>query len=255
MQPCAKQAPLSSPAATLRKGKNKTKKTSARQAKLKEREATVDQMARREILEHGLRYKLPSWLHKRRLPSLLLLADSQLENWPGRDKICTLEFRKGWTLRWTQAIKTGEIRINCYTVVLYLEDTRHWNDVPPIKNALHALCKAIKNHAPDPRVFIANHLPRVTSSPVTLPVANSNFTLQQATRSVGHALGAIHEMSLYEHFISKRGKVLKPTQKYFIQEGMLTPLGCLIFRECVLCEAGIKNYWFTKREGPDRSSQ
>ena len=96
-----------------------------------------------------------------------------------------MEFRKGWSLhRWTQAIRTGEIRVNCNTVVLYLENTRCWDDVPPLKNALLALTRALKNYALDPRIFVANHLPRVNSSPIMVPINHSNFTLQQVTRSV-----------------------------------------------------------------------
>ena len=68
--------------------------------------------------------------------------------------------------------------------------------------------------------------------------------LLQAVRSVNCALGKVHFLSAYEHFVSKRGKLIKPTHKYFREDGQFTVLGCLVFHECLLREAGLKSYWF-----------
>ena len=142
-----------------------------------------------------------------------------------------------------QAIKLGNIKVRCYTVVLYLEGLHSWQDVPPIKNALQTLCRVIRSYGPDPRIFIANHLPRVSGSPLKTPMVNFNFTLQQAVRSVCRALGRVFELSIWEHFTSKKGKAIKPTHRY-LDSQMLAPLGCLVFRECLLREVGLRQYWF-----------
>ena len=54
-----------------------------------------DDQAIREMLQDGLQQQAPGWMQKKRQPSLTILADSQLENWPGQDAACTLEYRKG----------------------------------------------------------------------------------------------------------------------------------------------------------------
>ena len=86
----------------------------------------LDEQARQEILHEGMIFPVSRWI-KDRLPSILLLADSQVKNWPKHDCICTLEYHNSRSLKWwTQAIRTGELRVNCHTVVLYLETTQHW---------------------------------------------------------------------------------------------------------------------------------
>ena len=58
-------------------------------------------------------------------------------------------------------------------------------------------------------------------------------------------VGRVHFLTVYEHFMSKRGnRIIKPTQKYFDQDGALMTYGCMILRECFLREAGLKTYWF-----------
>ena len=217
-------------------------------------EDMLTQKARREILKQGMIFKVPAWITHRRVHahSILILADSQLAKWPDKDRICQVVLRDWPIRRWSQAIKTGEIRINSHTVVLYLEGTRIWQDVPPIKNALQSLCKVINNHSAEPRIFISNHLPKIQAvSPLQQPISQSNFTLQQATRSICHAIGKVFELAIFEHFVSS--KQLKPAKVYFDESRTLSMWGCLIFRECVLHESGIINYWFAK--GSTRKEQ
>ena len=127
-----------------------------------------------------------------------------------------------------------------------LRVTQAWGDVPPVKNCLQSLCKTIRSHGPEPRVFISNHLPRAASSPLRAMV-NANFTLQMAVHSVGQAVGWVFELSMHDHFVSKTGKLLKPVHKYWVDGNQLTCFGCMIFRECMMREAGLKSYWFTAR--------
>ena len=133
-------------------------------------------------------------------------------------------------------------------MVLYLEATRSWTGVPPIKNILVLLCKTIRNYSDNPWIFISNHIPRVGQSPIQYPVAHSYFTLQQAIRSVGRVLkGGVFELSLYEHFTcTKTGKTIWSRDQIFTDAQDLTLYGCLIFRECLIQEIGIKTYWFDK---------
>ena len=204
------------------------------------------------IQKEGVAQPIPQWIANRSTrTSLIILADSQFKDWPTKDGICSIFYQEKWPInRWTLAVKTGTIRLEHHRiVVLYLEATRAWQDMPPVKNCLQALCKAIRNTGGSPRVFIANHLPPANNSSLknTNSVVVSYFILQQATRSIGRAMGCVYELSLFEHFTSSTGKVLSPKHLYFSETGNLTQLGCLICRECICREVGIKNYWFGEK--------
>ena len=205
-------------------------------------------LALAELQQHGWPCRVPSWIRRRTWTrhSVLILADSQLNHWPTVDRICQVILKDWPVKRWAQAIKAGEVRVKALTVVLYLEGTRNWADVPPVKNALQALCKTIRNYntSGEPRIFIANHLPRFSGSPVSATVPTTNFILQQATRSICRSISRVFEASIYEHFTSKKGKLITPVLKHFLNDHMLTRFGCLIFRECLLREVGVKPYWF-----------
>ena len=117
--------------------------------------------------------------------------------------------------------------------------------LPPIKNSLHGLCKTIKNLGNNPRIFISNHLPCVEHRPVCQPISQSNFVLQQAIRSVNRAMsGGIFELTIYEHFVSSKGRIIKPKDQVFMDAESLTQYGCMVFHECAMRETGIKGYWF-----------
>ena len=200
------------------------------------------------ILREGIGFRAPDWITRCRVTqSVLILADAQLKYWPAQDKLCRVEYHPDWPIkRWSQAIRMGTIKVEHTTVVIYLESTRHWGDIPLIKNTLHKICKVVRNMGNNPRIFVANHLCSVYGkSPLHTRISWSNFILQQATRSVGRAMGRVFELSLYEHFISSRKeKVLHLAQHYFVDSERLMALGCMIFRECVLRETGLKPYWF-----------
>ena len=210
--------------------------------------SVTDEEAIEKIQAEGLNLKIPGWIQARaEHPSVLLLADAQVKFWPENDKICRVIFHRNWPLkRWNQALKLGTIRLDCHTVVLYLESTRSWQEVPPIKNSLTTLHKTIHSLSDNPRIFVSNHLPRVRVSPIQYPILHSNFTLQQAVRSTSRALkGGVFEVSMYEHFTSRKGHIIKPKDQIFISDDQgLTWFSCLIIRECLMREVGIKTYWF-----------
>ena len=177
--------------------------------------------------------------------SLHLLANAMVENWSQKDNVCHVDYNPGWNLsQWLSALRAETVRIRSNTVVLYLEKAITYEDVPPLKNGLQAICKIIRQHRKGARIFIANVLPRPSRSPLGRPRVETNFMLLQAVRSVNRAIKKTHFLTIYEHFMSKRGKILRPTHKYFESNQQLTKLGCIVLRECLLRETGLKSYWF-----------
>ena len=173
--------------------------------------------------------------HGRRKPSLQLLVDSRIREWPHKDNVCLVDYYPEWKFKdWIAALCAEMVCITCDTVVLYLEKSEEIQEVPPLKNALQ--------HKPGERIFISNMLTKVSSSPLRRSV-DSGFTLLQAIRSVNRVLHRVHYLSIFEHFFSK-GRIIKPTHQFFREDGHLTTYGCLIFRECILGESGLKPYWF-----------
>ena len=218
-----------------------------------EQKQEEDLAAVRLIQEEGINFHSPNWINRRAVAqSVVLLADSRVKNWPKNDKVVKVEYHPEWPIkRWAQAVKLGHIQLQHTTVIIYLEGTQFWEDVPPIKNTLHTLCKAVRHLGVNPRIFIANHIPLPRGSPLKAPekVKASNFIQQQAIRSVARAMGRIFEISVFEHFVSsKKNKLLSPVGTYFMDDGMLTKHGCLVLRECLLREAGLKPYWFSGKK-------
>ena len=78
----------------------------------------------------------------------------------------------------------------------------------------------------------------------------------QAIRSTNRVIKKVFYLSVFEHFTSsKRNRIITPTYKYFQEDQQLTRLGCLTIRECMLREAGMKQYWFTERDEPTTQDQ
>ena len=67
----------------------KHKASEVPKGKVVEDELTIQ--ARQELMtDGGMSFKLPRWLQDRKpqSPSVIILADSQLYNWPRRDRLC-----------------------------------------------------------------------------------------------------------------------------------------------------------------------
>ena len=201
---------------------------------------------RQAIIQEGLEYTLPTWATQKRDPSVLILSDARMEDWPWSDGICLLEFHQNRQIRnWAQSIRDGEINTKCNTVILYLEGLKTWNDVPPMKNVIHGICAALRQKNPGSRIFVSNLVPIIRTSPIGLTVQNLNFLVTQATRSVNRAMGKVHVLSAYEHFFSTGDQqIIQPIHQYFKQNEHLTRLGCITLRDIFLREAGLKPYWF-----------
>ena len=140
-----------------------------------------------------------------------------MEDWPWADKVCQLEFHLKRLIKdWSLSIKDGFVDTKCHTLVLYLEGLASWSEVPPIKNCLQAIATALRKKHPRNRIFVSNLLPANTS-PISMSRDKFNFVLTQATCSVSRALGKIHVLSLYEHFVSDTGRMVKLADQYFKQ--------------------------------------
>ena len=210
----------------------------------------ITQQAVEEIIKFGYH----PWIkkHKQRKqervvkePSMHILADARLSNWPHHDRLCVVDYHPGWSLKkWVTSLRAEITRIRCNTVVLYLKKTQEYNEVPWLKNALQMICKVIRQHRRGARIFICNSLPKTACSPVATPLVEIHFTLLQAVHSVNRALYKVHFLSIYEHFISRKGKLIKPAHVYFQEDQEMTKYGCLVVRECLLREAGLRGYWF-----------
>ena len=174
---------------------------------------------------------------------LILLADSRVQDWPINDNICLSEIHPDWNMRQlVTALRVGSIWITCDTVVLYLEKMHEF----AAKNALENLCHIIRQHRRDACIFVSNSLPALPCSPLRKSVQEGNFLLLQAVCSVNRAIpkGKVHYLSVFEHFVSKKGKIIWPTHQYFKENAQLMVYGCMIFRECLMREARLKTYWF-----------
>ena len=115
----------------------------------------------------------------------------------------------------------------------------------PLTNSVLALCRAIRIRNPDCRIFILDLLPRIGHATVLGPgVPQTNRNLFESIISVNHRLGNIFMLSVHEHFHSRCTGLISPAHKYFRASGDLTTYGCMILRECVFREAGMKRYWF-----------
>ena len=169
-----------------------------------------------------------------------------MEQWSNIDNVCQVEYHPGWELnRWVSALRAETIRVCSNNVVLYLEETSRVHDVPPLKNKLQAICEVLRQHRKGVKIFIANLLPKPSSSPVCHARMESDFILLQAIRGVNRSIKKVHYLSIFEHFVARKsGRIIRPTHKYFQENSELTRLSCLIFCECLMREIGIKNYWF-----------
>ena len=190
---------------------------------------------------------VPQWMLRNRQATVLLLADAQLHRWPIHDNKVRIVMRASWTLlQWIQVIQSTYVQVASYhKVIIYFELFSNVQVPAPLKNSIIALCRAIRTHNLESQIYICNLLPHQggRSTVLGLTVTQANGHLFTATVSVGRRLGSIHLLSLHEHFVSPADPI-SPVHKYFREDGQLTRLGCLTFRECLFREAGMKTYWF-----------
>ena len=170
--------------------------------------------------------------------SPVILADSQLKFWPAHDRLCWVECHNWPIKRWSQALRLGSIRLEgpIHHVALYLEGTRSWNDPPPIKNTLLTLCKTIKNHTNNPKIFVCSHLPRVGCHPVQYPVVQSKLHPPTSCQECGKSYegGGCSSYPCLNTLSPKRESCYNLKILCFGEGESLTEYGCMVFRECLM---------------------
>ena len=184
----------------------------------------------------------------KRPQSVLILADSKLQDWPLNDGRCNVIVNEQWTINdWINGIRWNRVPIQVFNVVLYLERMRDWQSPPPpLKNALQSLGRAIRMVCSDTRIYVCSMLPNISNSPLSpmMKAPMFNPILMAATESVHRSMGCMYYLDIYSHFVSRQGGILSPSHKYFRVDSQLRYLGCLMFREFLFREAGFKKYWF-----------
>ena len=178
-----------------------------------------------------------------------MVADSRLQMWPLNDNKCAVTVKESWSFtQWVEAFREAQIPVE-RKVLIYFE---MWSQVAtpiPLKNAILALCRAIKSTNAEARIYISNLLPKIGPTPVLgRDIDSTNQALMEVVLSVNRQLeGNIFLCSMHEHFSTRKSGLITPAHKYFRANGDLTVLGCLTFRECAMRELGLKSYWFDER--------
>ena len=96
----------------------------------------VDQ-ALEQIKEEAALY-MQQRVHSRK-PSLQILSDARVQEWPKNDNICILNYHPKWNFKkLVAAIRAETVRIECDTVIIYLEMTQDFDDAPPSRMGFKA---------------------------------------------------------------------------------------------------------------------
>ena len=184
-----------------------------------------------------MNYKLPSWLRTRRPPSIHVIADQHLEEWPLGDQYCKLTYCQHLPLsQWLEHLRTQQLTIKAHNVVLYLHKLRHETHLTLLKNRLAQLCRVVRAAAPECRIFLSDMLP-TESTLENDQITRHNGQLFIAVQHVNCDLERVFYLSMRIHFND-----IVPWMDYFKRSGELTRLGCLTFRGCLAREVGITNY-------------
>ena len=99
---------------------------------------------------------------RRREPSVHILADAHLQNWPIGDTLCRISyFQHLSTSQWIEKLKRKTITIRTRITVLYMQKFRNLIHPTPLKNRLAQVCRAV----------LYSHQTRSpgTTSPCSLP--------------------------------------------------------------------------------------
>ena len=213
------------------------------------KQPNYDQLAVEEIQLHGVKLpRAPRWMRNRKNkpPTTLILADSFFQNWPESDARCVVMCQTDYDIwRWNAMIRSRELNVQFYNIVLCIRKLQELRELP-LQNTLQALCRSIRAANPECRIFVSNMPPNPNSTPVLgRRISVFNLELQQAVEGIRQRLMKVHFLAIYEHFTdSSSGRTISPVKSYFRSEQEFTKLGCAMFREFLLREAGLKSYWF-----------
>ena len=81
-----------------------------------------------QLITQEAQEKMAAHKHSRG-PSLQILSDARVNHWPSHDNVCIVNHHPKWSFKkWVAA---EVVRIECDTVVIYLEMTQEFDDVLP----------------------------------------------------------------------------------------------------------------------------
>ena len=208
---------------------------------------STDQIARQEILEKGMKMRrVPRWMRVRRGPTTLILTDAYLKNWSDKDCKCKAVYRPEFdTWKWIAVIRSRELDLRPFLNVVMCFSKIKSLDGLQLRNTVQSIARAVRMANHDCRIFFAN-LPPTPQSPPVLGrrISAFNADLLEAVHSVGKKMLKVHLITVHEHLMDKTGKILSPVRLYFKDQQEFTKLGCALFREIIMREAGMKPYWF-----------
>ena len=179
----------------------------------------------RLIQTEGIEWPIPDWLSKPRPQSIQLLVDEIFHYWPHPDRKCIINLEE-WNLkRWTQEIRSNRITIRTPIIVCALATILQVQGLEPLKNALAAMCRAIRSQSPHCRIFFANNLTRPGHAPVLQArMTAHNDLLFRAITGINIKLGRVFYMGMDEHLTVKRA----PQCEYFNNQ-QLSKFRCQIY--------------------------
>ena len=183
--------------------------------------------------------QLPRWVRRRRPPSVHMIANHHLEEWPIGDIQCKLSYFQHLLLsQWGEKLRS-QLPLKAHTVVLYLQKLRHMEHVTLLKNRLSQICRAIRAAA-QCHIFVCDTLPSELAIDNQL-VQQYKKELFTAVQHINRQLERDFYLSMHVHFWSNNLPI-EPWSKYFKCSGELTAPGCFTFRGCMVCKVGITNY-------------
>ena len=187
-------------------------------------------------------HKVPPELRRHRQPSVHILADNHLKDWPIGDNQCQLMYFEHLPLsQWVEKLWSRTIIIQARIVVLYLHKFKNFMHGAPLKNRITQICHAIRATVGETWIFICNLLP--AEGRLQLDDASRyNRQLFTSTQHVNQELERVFLLDMFAHFVDIQGRTIEPMSNYITTSGSLTLLGAFIFWGCLLQEVGVTGY-------------
>ena len=205
---------------------------------------SLEERAITRIQRDGIRLeRVPAWMRKQRGPTTILLCDSYFRQWPLEDKKVVIIHQPAYDLwRWNTAIRSGEIDLQYFNVIICLQRLAKLDGLNRLKNTILALSRSVKAINQDCRLFFTNLPPNPHSSPLQgKRIPAINHQIKEAVEAVVRSrVIKVHFLSIYEHLADNNGTVIHPVQQFFKGEFEMTKFGCSMVREVVMREAGFK---------------
>ena len=120
------------------------------------------------ICKEGVSTKILKWHLKQRRSTIQVLSDSFLQACSGKDQHCRVVTRNYAHLGlWTRAVRKQDVSVPLPITVIAVRCIRHYECLEPLKNALTALCRAIRTMSMGTgQIFITNRIPSPGVAPI-----------------------------------------------------------------------------------------